>query len=256
MKELTELQKVSEGTMRFMRGKYVLDEVAGKYYTIDCLKFRQGKKTILSINIHDDHYDFQLIFGKNERAKFEADRNSFPKEIQDLYDKERILHDGKWMLIRVDNLQALEIVKKLILMKKKPNRKPFPKEQAVYSECGHRCDLCIHYNGGTISEEFRNELRGKLKRVYDPAGLEGESLWEGNLKLCPGCSNGGYDGENNPCWQKKCTKEKKISRCQECLEYKDCTPQVGYRQGIEAKSILADDVTWAILPYVDDQYGN
>lgn len=43
---MTELQKVSEETMRFMRGKYVLYEVAGKYYEIDCLKFRQGKKTI------------------------------------------------------------------------------------------------------------------------------------------------------------------------------------------------------------------
>lgn len=34
-----------------MRGKYVLDEVPGKYYEIDCLKFCQGKKTILSIHI-------------------------------------------------------------------------------------------------------------------------------------------------------------------------------------------------------------
>jgi len=58
MSEKNELQKVSEETMRFMRGKYVLDEVPGKYYDIDCLKFRQGKKTILSINIYEDHYDF------------------------------------------------------------------------------------------------------------------------------------------------------------------------------------------------------
>ncbi len=47
MSEKTELQKVSEETMRFMRGKYVLDEVPGKYYEIDCLKFRQGKQTYL-----------------------------------------------------------------------------------------------------------------------------------------------------------------------------------------------------------------
>ena len=40
--------KVSVETMRFIRGKYKLDEVPGKYYDIDCLKFRQGKKTILS----------------------------------------------------------------------------------------------------------------------------------------------------------------------------------------------------------------
>jgi len=32
MNEKSELQKVSEEIMRFMRGKYVLDEVLGKYY--------------------------------------------------------------------------------------------------------------------------------------------------------------------------------------------------------------------------------
>ena len=55
----TELQKVSAETIRFMRGKYKLDEIPGKYYEIDCLKFRQGKKTILSINIHEEYFDFQ-----------------------------------------------------------------------------------------------------------------------------------------------------------------------------------------------------
>jgi len=40
---MTELERVSEKTMCFMRGKYKLDEVPGKYYDINCLKFRQGK---------------------------------------------------------------------------------------------------------------------------------------------------------------------------------------------------------------------
>jgi len=31
------------------------------------------------------------------------------------------------MLIRVDNLEMLEAVKQMILIKKNPNRKPFPK---------------------------------------------------------------------------------------------------------------------------------
>lgn len=49
MSKKSELQKVSEETMRFMRGKYSLDEVAYE----NCVKFRQGKKTILSIDIHE-----------------------------------------------------------------------------------------------------------------------------------------------------------------------------------------------------------
>jgi len=51
MSEKTELQKVSEETMRFMRGKYVLDEVDN---CKDELKFRKGGKTVLTISIRED----------------------------------------------------------------------------------------------------------------------------------------------------------------------------------------------------------
>lgn len=120
---MTELEKVSAETMRFMRGKYVLDEVAGKYYDFDCLRFRQGKKTILNIIIHKDRFDFQIIYGKAERDKFEAQRSAFPQKIQDIYDKSKTYHDGKWMLISVADLETLEAVKQMIIIKKKPNRK-------------------------------------------------------------------------------------------------------------------------------------
>ena len=138
---MTEFEKVGLEFVKFMRGKYRLDEVAGMYYDIPCLKFRQGKKTIVSINLHKDHYDVQIILGKAEREKFEVMRDQFPIEIQELYDRERTLHDGKWLLIRVDDLSTLEAVKKLILIKKNPNRKPMPKENAVFGKCGHRCDF-------------------------------------------------------------------------------------------------------------------
>lgn len=49
------------------------------------------------------------------------------------------------MFIDVSTLEQLEEIKKLVLIKKKPNRKPFPKTNALYSKCGQRCDLCIHY---------------------------------------------------------------------------------------------------------------
>jgi hypothetical protein len=63
--------------VKFMRGKYRLDEVAGKYYDIDCFKFRQGKKTIVSINFYNGHYSCQLILGKSEREKFDVHRKEF-----------------------------------------------------------------------------------------------------------------------------------------------------------------------------------
>ena len=51
----TELQKVSEETMRFMRGKYEFNEIGnGK----DELKFCDGEETILTIYIRDGYYGF------------------------------------------------------------------------------------------------------------------------------------------------------------------------------------------------------
>lgn len=243
MNEKNELQKVSEETMRFMRGKYVLDEVAGKYYDIDCLKFRQGKKTILSINIHGDFYDFQIIFGKTEREKFEAQRSEFPKAIQDLYDKEPSLHDGKWMLIRVENMADLEAVKPLILIKKKPNRKPFPKTNIHISNCGHRCDLCVHYKGITsVSADEMEYARTCCTAVY------GVDNWEMN---CDGCHFPDCVVESA-----NCRKGKGIEKCWDCDNYSTCLNTAGLPPEIHTRTITADQVTWAILPYVKGQYGN
>lgn len=244
MTEKIELQKVREETIRFLRGKYHLDEVLGKYYEIDCLRFRQGKKTILSINIHEDHYDFQVIFGKAEREKFEAQRDEFPPFIVDLYDKAHTYHDGRWMLIRVDTMETLEAVKKMILIKKKPNREPFPKENAVYGKCGHRCDLCIHFTGGTISAAFRRELEERLSRVYN------NTDWS---MRCSGCGTSGC--HTQLCDQLKCAKEKGNDTCVACKQYPCSQATAGYSE-LGERSILADDVTWAILPYVPYQYGN
>lgn len=243
MNNITELQKVSDKTMRFMRGKYVLDEVGdGK----DELKFRRSGITVLTIYIRENHYDFLVIFGKVEREKFEAERNGFPQKIQEIYDNSKTYHDGKWMFIPVADMETLEAVKGLILIKKKPNRKPFSKDQAVYSKCGHRCDLCVHYCGGTISDEFRVELRERLERVYG-----------GNFDDdgCSGCAHK-TEVEGNLCEQLKCAAEKGLDKCLKCNEYPCQMAPVGLRGKIEAKSMLADDVTWAILPYVHEQYGN
>lgn len=240
---MTELEKVSEETMRFMRGKYKLDGVPGKYYDIGCLKFRQGKKTILSINIHEDHYDFQIIFGKAERDKFEARRGEFPDSIQELYDEAHTYHDGKRMLIRVDNLETLEVVKKMIMIKKIPNRKPFPKTHIHLSNCGHRCDLCVHYKGRTtFSADEIEYARECCSAVY------GVSDWEKNCDGChwPDCTvESAY-----------CRKGKGIDKCSACGNYSSCTKTAGCPPKIHTRTITADQVTYAILPYVKGQYGN
>ena len=49
------------------------------------------------------------------------------------------------MFIDVTTMEQLEEIKKLIQIKKKPNKKPFSKDNAVYIRCSQRCDLCVHY---------------------------------------------------------------------------------------------------------------
>jgi hypothetical protein len=241
----TEMQKVSEETMRFMRGKYKLDEIPGKYYDIDCLKFRQGKRTILSINIHEDHYDFQIIYGKAERDKFEARLGEFPQAIQDLYNESRALPDGLWMLIRVDDLETLEAVKQMIMIKKNPNRKPFPKTHIHMSNCGHRCDLCIHNKGKT---SFRAEemayARACVSSVY--------TVPISDLPInCDGCHFPDCTVESA-----HCRKGKGIDKCWTCENFSTCLKTAGWPPEIHKRTITADQVTYAILPYVKGQYGN
>jgi hypothetical protein len=254
------LQKISEEIMRFMRGKYKLDEIPGKYYDIDCLKFRQGKKTILSINIHEDHYDFQIIYGKAERKIFEDRINEFPKNIQELYNNSRVLSDGLWMLIRVDNLKTLEAVKQMILIKKKPNRKPFPKKNAIYADCGHRCDLCVHYTGAEFSDEFRIEIGNRIENVYDLKGKDYkpiDSIQELYRRRtpCDGCYKGGVSGKFD-CYQRNCAKENGTDKCINCTKYPCDKACVGLPPKIHTRTIYAEDVTWGILPFVYKQYGN
>lgn len=242
---MTELEKVRLEIVRFMRGKYRLDEAAGMFYDTPCLKFRQGKKTIVSINLHEDHYVFQIILGKAEREKFEAARNEFPPEIQELYDRERTLHDGKWLFIRVDSRETFEPVKKLILLKKKPNRKPLSKANVILGKCGHRCDLCVHYTG--ITEDFRAMLIPHLNAVY------GTSDWS---MRCTGCATPGcqcYTDENGLCEPLKCLPQKQREHCFDCPQYPCEQSTVGYRE-LEHRNLSADDVTWGILPYVPRQY--
>lgn len=235
---MTNFEILTTEIARFIRCNYKLDEVAGKYYETDCLRFRQGKKTIFSILLHKDYYEFQIIFGKAEREKFEAARNKFPKEIQDLYDNERTLHDGKWMLFRVEDSASFEIVKKLILIKKKPNRKPLSKEGAVYGKCGHRCDLCIHYK--KLDDSGREEYEARLTHVY------GVTDW---TMRCGGCGEPDCYCADGTCDALACAYKKKLARCIDCREYPCAKATVGYQE-IEARSISAEDVTRAILPYM------
>ena len=240
---MNDLERVSHETMVFMRGNYRLDEIGdGK----NELKFKQGQKTILTIYIHEDRFSFLVIFGKKEREYFETVKSEYPEWFLEFYENTRTYHDGKWMLLDVRTVQELELIKKLIVIKKKPNRKPFPKENAVYGECGHRCDLCIHYTG--MSEEKRNEIEPILTRVW------GTDDWS---MRCGGCGSDNCYCQNDPCHAKLCAAEKGLGSCRGCEEYPCLKATVADPTSmIHTNTYRAEDITWAILPYTPMQYEN
>ncbi len=237
------LEQISHDTMVFMRGKYRLDEIGnGK----DELKFKQGKKTFLTIYIHEDRFTFLIIFGKKEREVFEAQKDMFSSFICEYYNKSKTYHDGKWMFIDITTTQQLDEIKRLIQIKKKPNRKPFPNHNAVYAQCGQRCDLCVHYTG--ISDEQRFMMEPYLVKMW------GITDWK---MRCGGCNSKNCYCKENPCNAKACISSKGLQACKECAEF-PCikATSADYRSMIHSEVHYADEITWGILPYVPYQYKN
>lgn len=64
-----------------------------------------------------------IIFGKNEREKFENDRNNYSEEVQTIYDEAKTYRDGKWIMFIVNNTSMFEDFIKLLAIKRKPNIK-------------------------------------------------------------------------------------------------------------------------------------
>ena len=241
MNQKTELQKVSEEIMRFMRGNYIADEIGDEN---DTLRFKCGGKTILTIYIRDGRYDFHVILGKAEREKFEQQRDSFSKKINDIYDNTRTYHDGKWLLVSVAEVEELNDIKSLTLFKKKPNSKPLPATHKLVGRCGNRCDLCVHYKGEmSISSEQMEYARECVDTLYGGKSAQN----------CDGCHC--KDSCSNETIM-LCASERGLDKCLGCGDYLSCTMHAGWKPEIHTRTITADQVTWAILPYVKGQYGN
>lgn len=76
------------------------------------------------------------------------------------------------------------------------------------------------------------------------------------MMLCPGYkANKFEDFDGDPCNQKKCYTKKRLTACVDCSEYPCHKATAGYKN-LEPRNISADDVIWAVLPYVPYQYGN
>ena len=66
---------------------------------------------------------FMIILGKDERLRFEADRDNYSKEVQRIYDETQTYHDGKWLMFEPIDTTLFDDFIKLLRIKRKPNKK-------------------------------------------------------------------------------------------------------------------------------------
>lgn len=109
----------------FLSDHYSMDIIwgtGGKYGAYEC-KYRKSGKTLCTFLLKEKCFDILLIYGKDERAKFEAQKQAFTEEIQDYYDKAHTYHDGKWMFMTLRDNHLNSEFEKMICIKKKPLKK-------------------------------------------------------------------------------------------------------------------------------------
>jgi hypothetical protein len=87
------------------------------------LKYRKSGKTFCALYPREKGIRILIIFGKIEREKFESSRGDFSEYISNFYDNTHQYHDGKWLYLEIIGDTAIGDIEKLLLIKKKPNRK-------------------------------------------------------------------------------------------------------------------------------------
>ena len=105
--------------------KYDMDclwDKGGKTWTYE-YKYRRGGKTLCALYAREGCVGFMVILGKDERYKFENNRENYSTEVQRIYDEAKTYHDGKWIMFEPVDTSMFDDFMKLLNIKRKPNRK-------------------------------------------------------------------------------------------------------------------------------------
>lgn len=86
-------------------------------------KYRRGGKTLCALYARENCIGFMVVFGQEERAKFEACRDSYSKETQKVYDESQTYRDGKWIMFEPKDSSLFDDFIKILSIKRKPNKK-------------------------------------------------------------------------------------------------------------------------------------
>lgn len=86
-------------------------------------KYRRGGKTLCTFYAKQGVANLLIVLGKTEREKFEQQWEYFSESLLTLYDSTKVLYDGKWMWIPIDEKMEVEDILRMLKIKRRPNRK-------------------------------------------------------------------------------------------------------------------------------------
>ena len=121
----TDLYNVWNSLCQRIEKSYEMEQLwnrGGKAWTYE-YKYRKGGKTLCALYAKEKTLGFMVILGKDERAKFEIQREQFSNEVQMIYDAATTFHDGKWIMFELKNTELFNDMERLLLIKRNPNRK-------------------------------------------------------------------------------------------------------------------------------------
>ena len=93
----------------------------GKAWTYE-YKYRRGGKTLCALYARENCIGFMVILGKDERLKFENERENYSKVVQRAYDEAQTYRDGKWIMFEPVDVSLFDDFIMLLTIKRKPNR--------------------------------------------------------------------------------------------------------------------------------------
>jgi len=105
------------------------------------LFIRRGGKSFVILSLREGYFLASVVLGKNEREKFDEQRETFSDAVCKVYDETPIYHDGKWLGFEVRDETLIDDIIRLLHVKRKPNRKILPESM---EKCG-RLDLGLSH---------------------------------------------------------------------------------------------------------------
>lgn len=213
IKQIQELTGVECYAMYERLNHYILDsynvnqqwEKGGKNWEI-CLRYSRGGKMLCTIYFRQEQIGVMVIFGKEERKKFEETESRFSEKVRDIYHRSTTYHDGKWMMFEVNNTELFDDIKMMLEIKKSPNRK--------LTMCGYCCDMCKAFVGNIRKKDERELLSDYWKRYFH-LNIPVENM------NCEGCRCKKADAHrvDDACPVRVCVQNRKLNDCSECESF-------------------------------------